>query len=62
MLLNAEKAEDIFRKVKHLREEYNAYVIGGDSGVLRIEDLHAVVERMYEIKIIKTAVPFEGAF
>jgi Zn-dependent peptidase ImmA (M78 family) len=60
MLLNATKAENIFRKVRNLKDQYSAYVLGGDSGVLRIEDFHRVIEESYNLKILKTTVAFEG--
>lgn len=62
MIVSGEKALAVFRKVKHIREEYRMYVLNGAVNVISIEDLQRVIEQMYELKIEKRLVPFEGQF
>lgn len=60
MLISYEKAQDAFRKVKHLREEYRNYSLAPNLSRLSVEDLFAIVRQMYQIDIVKRGVPFEA--
>jgi Zn-dependent peptidase ImmA (M78 family) len=60
MHLSARTAEYVFRKTKHVMQEMRTYCVAPDRSKLSIEDLQAVVERMYEIKITKVEVAFSG--
>ena len=62
MLLDPVKAETVFRKVKHVREEYRAYTLAPNLNVLSIEDLFKIVERMYGGKIERFGVPFPASY
>lgn len=60
MLISYEKAQDAFRKVKHLREEYRSYSLAPNLNRLSVEDVFAIVRQMYQIEIVKQGVPFEA--
>ncbi len=62
MLLDPAKAEAVFRKVKHVREEYRVYTHAPNLNVLSIEDLFKIVERMYGGKIERFGVPFSASY
>lgn len=62
MIVSRDLAINVFKKVKHIREEYRQTVLAGDANVISIEDLQWVVERMYDLKIEKRLVPFVGEF
>lgn len=62
MIVSGEKALAVFRKVEQIREEYRAYVLNGAVNVISIEDLQRIIEQMYDLKIEKRLVPFEGQF
>lgn len=62
MFLNEERALEAFKKVKLIREHYRKMVVGADMNVLSVEDLQWVIEDMYECKITKMQVPFEGLY
>lgn len=62
MIVSGEKALAVFRKVKQIREEYRAYVLNGAVNVISLEDLQRIIEQMYDLKIEKRLVPFEGQF
>ena len=56
------KLDALFGKVFQLREESNAYLIGGDQIRFRVEDFHSLVQRMYGLKIAKKTVATAGRF
>lgn len=62
MLLDSDKAVAVFKKVKQIQEEYASYVLGGMTNYISIDDLQGVIEQMYQLKIIKKQVAFEGDF
>lgn len=62
MLLDAKKAVEVFQKIKQIQDEYATYVLGGATNYISIEDLQAVIESMYGIKITKKEVAYDGEF
>ena len=62
MIINLDRAITAFKKVQHVQEEYSQYTLSGKTNVLSIEDLYRVVGNMYQLRITKTQVPFEGNF
>jgi hypothetical protein len=62
MQLDSQRANVVFRKVLQVREHLKAYCLGHDRPDLSVEDLHRTIESMYDIKIEKYQVPFEGKF
>jgi Zn-dependent peptidase ImmA (M78 family) len=62
MLIDREKAENAFRKVKFVREHYRAYILAPNMNVLSVEDLISVVASMYNTEIVRREVEFEAEF
>lgn len=62
MLLDEKKAREVFKKIKHIREEINAYCLAPDRHDLPVEDFQRIVGQMYGVKIEKFEVPYEGTF
>jgi Zn-dependent peptidase ImmA (M78 family) len=62
MLLDTQKAEAVFRKVKHVREEYRTYTLSPNMNLLSVEDLFSVVSRMYKLQILRYGVPFSAEY
>lgn len=62
MLVSTEKVEFTYRKVKVIREHMKRYCQAPDRAKLSIEDLQWCVSDMYDIKIEKREVAFEGEF
>ncbi|MBB3944666.1 Zn-dependent peptidase ImmA (M78 family) [Rhizobium skierniewicense] len=62
MIISGDKAHEAFKKIHHVREEYATYVNGANLNCISVEDLYSVVSTMYEIKITKKGVTFEGNF
>jgi len=62
MLLNRDLALIIFQKVRNIQVDYKAYVLDGKNSHLSVEDLQKVIERMYDLKIFKTQVAFQGEY
>jgi Zn-dependent peptidase ImmA (M78 family) len=62
MIVEAAKAENAFRKVKHVREEYRRYSLGANMNVVSIEDLVATIASMYNLKIERKGVKFEAEY
>lgn len=62
MIISGEKALVAFKKVNQVREEYATYVRGADLNRISVENLYSVVENMYDVKINKKGVTFEGNF
>lgn len=62
MIINRDKALAVFKKVRQVREEYQASTLAGDHPRLSIEDIYRVVSQAYNMQIIKTQVVFEAQF
>lgn len=62
MLIKDDKVCAVFKKVHHIREEYQRYVIGNNTHLIAIEDLQRVVENMYDLAIVKTQLNFSSVF
>lgn len=62
MNLDGNKAENIFKKIKHVREEIKAVCLAPDRPHLSIRELCSVVSSMYKLEITAYEVPFEGEF
>lgn len=62
MWLEEAKLEATFRKVKAIQEHMQMICLAPDRVKLSVEDLQWCIEDLYEIKIKKIEVAFEGAF
>lgn len=62
MWVSTAKILETFRKVKQIQEHMQKYCIAPDRAKLSIEDLQRVIEDMYDLKIEKREVAFEGSF
>jgi hypothetical protein len=60
MIVETARIEATFRKVKQIKEYMQQYCIAPDRTKLSIEDLQWSVSEMYDIKIEKREVLFEG--
>jgi hypothetical protein len=62
MLISHAKFETVFRKIKQIEEYRNAYCLAPDRAKMSVEDLQWCIENMYDLKIEKKEVAFEGVF
>lgn len=62
MLLSNEKLEVVFRKVKHIKEHMKRCCLAPDRAKLSVEDLQWAISDMYDLKIEKFEVAFDGQF
>lgn len=60
MILSHDAAVSAFRKVATLREEISTYAQEATRMDLSVEEFQSIVERAYNLKILKFKVPFEG--
>jgi Zn-dependent peptidase ImmA (M78 family) len=61
MFLNAEKTEQVFKKVKMIKEHKDLYCLDPQRIPVSIEDLRFVVSDMYDLKIGIQEVVFQGS-
>ena len=62
MLVSTKKLETTYRKVKQIREHMARYRIAPDRSKLSVEDLQWCICDMYDVKIEKFEVAFEGVY
>lgn len=62
MIVPQARLISLFKKVEQLREEARAYTLAGDRSVLGVEDIQALVERMYNVRISKKEVVSTSVF
>lgn len=62
MLVTTKRIEEVFRKVKHVKEHMKAYCIAPERAKLSVEDLQWCISDMYGLKITKKEVAFEGEY
>jgi hypothetical protein len=62
MIVETAKIEATFRKVKQIKEHMQQYCIAPSRAKLSVEDLQWCISDMYQIKIEKREVLFEGEY
>src|SRR3979411_2137756 len=62
MIVSTAKIEATYRKVKHIKEHMRTYCLAPDRAKLSVEDLQWCIADMYQVKIEKHEVAFEGEY
>ncbi len=62
MLVTTKRIEAVYRKVKHIKEHMQKNCLAAERAKLSIEDLRWCISDMYNLKILKIEVAFEGMY
>jgi hypothetical protein len=62
MIVSSRKVEAVYRKVKLIKEHMQAHCLAPNRAKLSVEDLQWCISDMYNLKIEKKEVAFEGEY
>lgn len=62
MLVTTVRIESVYRKIKLIKEHMKMYCLAPDRAKLSVEDLQWCISDMYNLKIQKLEVAFEGEY